>query len=122
MQINIDGLKINYIDEGEGEEILFLHGWGSSILPFMRLINTLKVNHRVVALDFPGCGESDTMAEAWDIDDYCNFVIKFINAVNLNNPVLVGHSHGGRVIMKLAGSGLLFPTKMVFNSSRYKKI
>ena len=114
MQINIDGLNINYIDEGEGEEILFLHGWGSSILPFTRLINTLKVNHRVVALDFPGCGESDTMAEAWDIDDYCNFVIKFINAVNLNNPVLVGHSHGGRVIMKLAGSKQLNPPKIVF--------
>ncbi len=114
MQINIDGLNINYIDKGEGEEILFLHGWGSSILPFSRLINTLKVNHRVVALDFPGCGESDTMVEPWDIDDYCSFVIKFIKAVNLKNPVLIGHSHGGRVIMKLAGSGQLNPPKIVF--------
>ena len=114
MQINIDGLNINYIDEGEGEEILFLHGWGSSILPFTRLINDLKANHRVVALDFPGCGQSDMMNEAWNIDDYCSFVIKFIKALNLNNPVLVGHSHGGRVIMKLTGSGLLQPPKIVF--------
>lgn len=114
MNIKIDGLNINYIDEGEGSAVLFLHGWGSSILPFTRLINTLKVNHRVVAVDFPGCGESDTMDTPWDIDDYCDFVVKFIDELKIDNPVLIGHSHGGRVIMKLVGSGLLSPPKIVF--------
>lgn len=114
MKINIDGLNINYIDEGSGEAVLFLHGWGSSIIPFTRLINTLKETHRVVAIDFPGCGESDTMNEPWDIDDYCNFVLKVIEKLNIENPVLIGHSHGGRVIMKLVGSGLFSPPKIVF--------
>lgn len=114
MKINIDGLNINCIDEGSGEAILFLHGWGSSILPFARLINTLKETHRVVAIDFPGCGESDTMSEPWDIDDYCNLVLKVIEKLNIENPVLIGHSHGGRVIMKLVGSGLFSPPKIVF--------
>lgn len=114
MKINIDGLNINYIDDGKGEAVLFLHGWGSSIIPFTRLINTLKETHRVVAIDFPGCGESDTMSEPWDIDDYCNFVLKVIEKLNIENPVLIGHSHGGRVIMKLVGSGLFSPPKIVF--------
>ena len=74
----INGLKINYIDEGAGEPVLFLHGWGSSILPFTNLINTLKPTHRVVALDFPGCGQSQTMETPWDINDYCDFVLEFI--------------------------------------------
>ena len=110
MKINIDGLNINYIDDGKGEAVLFLHGWGSSTIPFTRLINTLKETHRVVAIDFPGCGESDTMSEPWDIDDYCNFVLKVIEKLNIENPVLIGHSHGGRVIMKLVGSGLFSPS------------
>jgi pimeloyl-ACP methyl ester carboxylesterase len=54
------------------------------------------------------------MNEPWDIDDYCNFVLKVIEKLNIENPVLIGHSHGGRVIMKLVGSGLISPPKIVF--------
>ncbi len=117
METVINGLKINYIDEGVGSPVLFLHGWGSSILPFTNLINTLKPTHRVVALDFPGCGESETMKTPWDINDYCNFVLEFIEKVGLNNPTLIGHSHGGRVILKLLGEKMLNPEKTVLFDS-----
>lgn len=117
METVIKGLKINYIDEGAGEPVLFLHGWGSSILPFTNLINTLKPTHRVVALDFPGCGQSQTMETPWDINDYCNFVLEFIKAIGLENPTLIGHSHGGRVILKLLGEKMLNPKKVVLLDS-----
>ncbi len=117
LQTEINGLKINYIDEGTGAPVLFLHGWGSSILPFTNLINTLKPSHRVVALDFPGCGESETMKTPWTIDDYCNFVLEFIEKVGLDNPTLIGHSHGGRVILKLLGEKRLNPKKVVLLDS-----
>ncbi len=117
METVINGLKINYIDEGAGDPVLFLHGWGSSILPFTNLINTLKPTHRVVALDFPGCGQSETMKTPWTIDDYCNFVLEFIKKLDLNNPTLIGHSHGGRVILKLLGEKMLNPKKVVLLDS-----
>lgn len=117
METVINGLKINYIDEGAGEPVLFLHGWGSSILPFTNLINTLKPTHRVVALDFPGCGQSQTMENPWDINDYCDFVLEFIKKLNLDNPTLIGHSHGGRVILKLLGEKMLNPKKVVLLDS-----
>lgn len=117
MYININGLNINYTDEGNGTPVLFLHGWGSSILPFSNLINTLKESHRVIAFDFPGCGKSDTMKEPWNIDDYCDFVLEFLKELKVENAVIIGHSHGGRVALKLVGENRLFPPKVVLIDS-----
>lgn len=114
MNITVNSIKVNYTDEGSGSPVLFLHGWASSIIPFTRLINTLKPTHRVIAVDFPGCGESDTMQEPWDIDDYCDFVLEFLRLIDVKDPVLIGHSHGGRVIMKLVGDGRILPPKIIF--------
>lgn len=117
MQTVIDGLKIEYIDEGEGQEVLMLHGWGSSTKFFGGIINTLKNRCRVVAVSFPGCDNSDTMENPWVLDDYCDFVLKFMAAVGLKNPILIGHSHGGRVILKLCGTKRLSPPKIVLMGS-----
>ena len=57
------------------------------------------------------------METPWNIDDYCEFVKKFISVVGLENPILIGHSHGGRVILKLVGSGMMSPPKIVLLDS-----
>ena len=59
MHIDIDGLNINYIDEGKGRHVLLLHGWGGSIQTMMPIFNILKEKFRVVALDLPGFCNSD---------------------------------------------------------------
>ncbi len=115
--VNIDGLNIEYTEAGNGIPVLLLHGWGSSYDVYNGIMSALKDRCRLVALNFPGCGNSDTMENPWNIDDYCNLVIKFIKAVNLDNPILIGHSHGGRVILKLAGEGMLSPPKIVLLDS-----
>ena len=61
MTVNIDGLNIEYITEGEGQPVLLLHGWGSSFDVYRGIINTLKNRCRLFAVNFPGCGGSDTM-------------------------------------------------------------
>lgn len=114
MEVIIDGLKIEYTEQGSGTPVLLLHGWGSSFDVYKGIMASLCDRCRLVAVNFPGCGGSDTMSEPWNIDDYCNFVIKFMDAVGLDNPILMGHSHGGRVIMKLAGTKRLNPPKIVF--------
>ena len=70
MNVLIDGLNINYTDEGQGAPVLLLHGWGSSNEVYKGFINTLKSRCRLVAPDFPGCGKSDTMSEPWDLQRY----------------------------------------------------
>ena len=113
MNITIDNIKINYTDEGQGTPVLLLHGWGSSNQVYSGFINTLKGRCRLVAPDFPGCGNSETMPEPWTLQDYCDFVLKFMDAVGLCNPIMIGHSHGGRVTLYMTASGMVTPPKIV---------
>ena len=116
MYQNIDGLNIHYTDEGEGAPVLLIHGWGSSILPWGPILPAFE-GKRVIALDLPGCGKSDILTDVWCLDDYCNFIIKFLNALNIQNPILVGHSHGGRISIKLTAEGKLKPEKVILIDS-----
>lgn len=117
MNINIDGLNIKYTDEGSGQPVLLLHGWNSSYTVYNGIINLLKSRYRVVALNFPGCDGSDTMENPWTLNDYCDFVLKFMAALNIENPIMFGHSHGGRVTLKMAAEGMVNPPKIVLLDS-----
>ncbi len=117
MFVSIDGLNIEYTEKGNGTPLLLLHGWGSSFKFYEKIIDALSNRCRVVALNFPGCGKSDTMLEPWTLEDYCNLVLKFIDAVKLENPILIGHSHGGRVILKMTAEKMLNPPKIVLLDS-----
>lgn len=101
MNIRINDLNINYSDEGEGEVILLLHGWGTNITLFEGIRNTCSVKYRVIAPDLPGFGESDEPKEPWCVDDYADFVIEFCRQLGISSAVLLGHSFGGRIIIKL---------------------
>ena len=101
MKIDIDNININYIAEGAGEAVLLLHGWGSNIKLFNGIVKDLSKNYKVYALDMPGFGESEEPKEAWNVDNYVDFVIKFINEMKIKKLSLLGHSFGGRVIIKL---------------------
>ena len=107
------GLKTVYTDEGNGTPVLLLHGWGSKLDFYEGIINSLKNNCRLVAVNFPGCGGSETMKTPWNLEDYCNFVLEFMKTVGLKNPILIGHSHGGRVILNMTAKGYVNPPKIV---------
>jgi len=117
MQINIKGLNIEYTDTGSGIPVLLLHGWGSSYDVYKGIIAALSDRCRLVAVNFPGCGGSDTMSEPWALEDYCDFVLEFMKAVNLESPIMIGHSHGGRVTLKMAAEKMVEPPKIVLLDS-----
>ena len=117
MFLDIDGLNIEYCEEGEGYPVLLLHGWGASFDTYRGIINTLKNRHRVIALNFPGCGKSDTMETPWNLDNYCELVLKFMKTLNIENPIMFGHSHGGRVTIKMVAEGMVNPPKIVLLDS-----
>lgn len=103
MKLNktVNGIKINYEDKGAGDLIVLLHGWGSNIKLFANLIELLSQKYHVVAMDMPGFGESQEPPSAWCVDDYADFVIDFLKDYNTDKVMLLGHSFGGRVIIKL---------------------
>ena len=113
MEISVKNIKTHYEQVGTGPDILLLHGWGSSCAVYKGIMGLLSDNYRLTALDFPGCGQSETLPCVWDVDDYAEFVLEFIEKTGLQNPILIGHSHGGRVSLKLAGDKLLAPPKII---------
>lgn len=119
MEIVIKNLKIEYTVQGkeDGIPVLLLHGWGSSFDVYKGIMASLSDRCYLVALNFPGCGNSETMSEPWNLDDYCDLVVEFIEKLGLNNPILIGHSHGGRVILKLAATKRVNPPKIVLLDS-----
>ncbi len=97
----IDSIAVNYIDEGEGDVVLLLHGWGANITLYAGIIQVLSQNHRVIAPDMPGFGRTSEPPAAWCVDDYVDFIIKFIASFELRRFSVVVHSFGGRVLFKL---------------------
>ena len=97
----IDEITVNYIDEGEGEVVLILHGWGANITLYRGIIDTLKQGRRVIALDMPGFGKTPEPSVPWCVDDYVDFVLHFIDTFSLKKLSVVVHSFGGRVFFKM---------------------
>ncbi|MDR1943855.1 MAG: alpha/beta hydrolase [Synergistaceae bacterium] len=95
-------MKINYCDEGSGEAVLFLHGWGSDFSVFRNFIDGLSGYCRAVALDLPGFGGSDEPPRGWSVDDYADFVVDFLTELGVSGVISIGHSFGGRITIKLA--------------------
>ncbi len=117
MFTTVKGLKIEYTEKGSGTPVLLLHGWGSSFTVYTRIMTALSDKCRLVAVNFPGCGESEVMKEPWSLEDYCDFCLEFMKITGLDNPILIGHSHGGRVILKMASEKLVNPPKIVLLDS-----
>lgn len=101
VRIEIDDIPVNYIDEGKGDAILLLHGWGSSIAVFDGIIKALAKDHRLIAPDMPGFGHTPEPPRAWSVDDYTDFIIKFIDKLEIKEFGVIAHSFGGRVFLKL---------------------
>lgn len=101
METVIDGLHTHYICTGEGQPVVLLHGWGANIQIYSTIIDLLKSRYRVIALDLPGAGGSSEPPEAWDVDRYVDFVLEFLKGFDLDSVILMGHSFGCRLIIKL---------------------
>ncbi len=117
--MSLDGVTVHYEVRGTGPYVFLLHGWGANLTLFAAIAETLAPRYTVVSLDFPGCGGSDEPPEPWGMDDYVRFTSAFIAHFGAAEVVLLGHSHGGRVAIRLATeAGLPFRvTRMILVDS-----
>ena len=102
--MNIDGININYLDFGikDKKAIVLLHGWGQNIQMMQMLGEPFKNEYRIIVLDFPGFGLSDEPKEEMGVDGYTTILEKLLKKLNIEDPIIVGHSFGGRVAVKFA--------------------
>jgi len=104
--INIKGVNINYLDYGseDGNTIVLLHGWGQNIQMMDMLGRPFLNDFRIINIDLPGFGKSEEPKEVWSLEDYVEMLEEILNKLNIKKPIIVGHSFGGRVAIKYAGS------------------
>jgi pimeloyl-ACP methyl ester carboxylesterase len=103
----VNNLKIKYWSAGKRNKsapLIFLHGWSKEISKskYQKLINLLAKKYRVFYLDFPGFGNSAPPPKPWTVGDYTEFVSSFLKRLKIKKCILIGHSFGGRVAIKLA--------------------
>jgi pimeloyl-ACP methyl ester carboxylesterase len=118
MKVIVQDLSVEYQDEGSGKTILFLHGWQDSLHSFDLLTQHFRGESvRLVRLDLPGFGQSESPKTDWSLSDYIVFVGSFIGKLNLTPDVLVGHSFGGRIAIRGVASKELSTDKLILISS-----
>ena len=93
----IKDLNINYIQYGKGKDIVLLHGWGQNIQMMDPLGKNLCDNFKITILDLPGFGSSEIPKFAYNINDYTELLHEFLSELHIDNPILIGHSFGGRI-------------------------
>jgi pimeloyl-ACP methyl ester carboxylesterase len=100
--IAVDGARLHYVEAGKGPPILLIHGLGGQLRNFSyALLERLAETNRVILLDRPGAGHSPRIAD-YGIAEHAALVARFIEALALDRPIVVGHSFGGAVALALA--------------------
>lgn len=117
MQVEINGYNINYEVEGNGRNIILLHGWLANLETMKPLANHLKQYFKVYNVDVIGFGKSDLPNRPLNTNDFGDFLNNFIEKLKIEDPILIGHSNGGRTIINFAGRNLKPIRKIVLIDS-----
>jgi 4,5:9,10-diseco-3-hydroxy-5,9,17-trioxoandrosta-1(10),2-diene-4-oate hydrolase len=135
--VDVDGLKLRYIEDGSGPSVLFLHGasLGSSADVFRRNLGPFaKAGFHAVAFDYPGFGLSD-VPEKQSVAQQRNSIPKFIDAAGLGKTALIAHSRSGGFAIQQAlenpdryshviilGTGSLLPPQTQEQVGKYEAV
>lgn len=103
-EIIIDGLRLCYEECGrpDAHPVVIMHGWGCDHTTVASVRDILKEGMHVYNLDLPGHGKSQEPDEPWGIERFTTLVEKFIRIQGIADPVLIGHSFGGRIAILLS--------------------
>jgi pimeloyl-ACP methyl ester carboxylesterase len=95
--------RLHYIDEGQGDILLFVHGTPSWSFEFRNIIKGLKDKYRCLAIDHIGFGLSDKPREYnYTTENHSKILEKFVNDKQLENITMVVHDFGGPIGLNYA--------------------
>lgn len=103
--IEVDGVRLHYIDCGEGVPVVLLHGNGATVEDFTTsgLVDLVSRGHRVVAFDRPGQGHSERpRGRQWTPAAQAELLERAFERLGIERPVVVGHSWGTLVAVAIA--------------------
>ncbi|HLY38578.1 MAG TPA: alpha/beta fold hydrolase [Candidatus Binatia bacterium] len=98
-----------YLEAGRGHPVVLLHGLGATNASMLPTLAELARDHRVLAPDLPGFGDSGKPVRTYDPAFYARWLVSFLDAVGVARATLVGNSMGGRVAIEV---GLTAPERV----------
>ncbi|MGB1581511.1 MAG: alpha/beta fold hydrolase [Nevskiales bacterium] len=96
--IQLDKLKLHYLEAGKGDPVLLLHGWPTSSYLWRNIIPEMAKTNRVIALDLPGFGQSDKpLGASYSFPFFSGVIDDFLAALRIKKLGLAVHDLGGPV-------------------------
>lgn len=92
--VEVLGDRMSYLEEGSGETVLFIHGNPTSSYLWRNIIPYVADDHRAIAVDLIGMGNSAKPDIAYTFADHARYLEAFVEALELTNITLVGHDWG----------------------------
>jgi pimeloyl-ACP methyl ester carboxylesterase len=115
-------MELKFQVQGQGQDLILLHGWGGSIKSLEPLAQALiSKGYRAINIEWPGAGTSAVPVDPLQLEDYAQLLKKVVLKLNLTDPVALGHSFGGKVLLKTATTDpQLFSKLIIVNASGIK--
>ncbi len=101
-KLNVNGHRTHYLKAGVGPPVVLVHGGASDSRDWTNTMTALAHRYTLYAPDLIGFGQSDRNEDGYYLSDFSDFILEFINALQLEKPILVGHSFGARVCLDIA--------------------
>ena len=96
------GVKTFYLEAGSGPPVILLHGLGATNASMLTTLWELSGDHRVIAPDLPGFGESGKPIRSYDATFYAEWIIDLLDQLGIDRADFIGNSMGGRVAIEAA--------------------
>lgn len=100
--VTVDGMKLHYVEAGQGSPVLLYHGLASAVFTWRDNMAALSSNHRVFAFDALGHGDPDKPDVGYNPWDVANIMGKAAEKLGLKNAAVIGNSAGGALGMMMA--------------------
>jgi pimeloyl-ACP methyl ester carboxylesterase len=122
--VTVQGNRIQYYDLGQGDPIVLVHGMASAAqFDWLRVMEPLAKNHRVIALDQIGFGASDKPAGPYRIQTWVDSLGAFLTQLKVDRFTLAGESLGGWIVAQYTtqaltpGSKLPRPVRLILSDA-----
>lgn len=98
--------------------VVFLHGWGSnSVLWFSSILPLVEQGYELFFIDLPGFGKSAVPKNAFHLQNYADVVVEFTRKLDIQRPILAGHSFGGKTAVRIASKKAIPLTGLILIDS-----
>jgi pimeloyl-ACP methyl ester carboxylesterase len=120
--IEVDGVRLHYVERGQGQPLVLLHGNGTMVDDFAvsGLLDQAAANYRVIAFDRPGFGHSERpRGKIWTPIAQAELLHRALQQLGIEQPIVVGHSWGTLVALALALEFPAYVRSLVLLSGYY---